>query len=195
MRIESSMNVIYVPFALRSALFDRYVTNHHIGRLFPRTLHYLRESADVALDNPEQSLRDWEFLEARLDSSSMRFYLDLLHRMRSWSFPYLGEFVRNFLRHRVFVRMAFIQESAAEFVYAREEVDEFELLHSEKVAKMISQENEQQLRKVLRVVHRNMDWLDISVSIKTRRASRQLIIHQKRIVDDLFESGALTGNL
>lgn len=106
-----------------------------LGNYFLEKLHYLRESADVALDNPEQSLRDWEFLEHRLDSSSMRFYLDLLHRLRSWSFPYLGEFVRNFVRNRVVIRMAFIQESAAEFIYAREDVDEFEPLHSEKLPK------------------------------------------------------------
>jgi len=171
------------------------VANHHIGRLLPRTLRYLRESADVALDYPEKSLHDWEYLEHRLDSSSMQFYLNLLQRLRSWSFPCVGGFLRNFVRNRVFIQMSLIQEVASEFVYAREEVDVFELLESEEVAKAISKENEVQLRRVLHVMHRNMDWPDISNSLKTRTASRQLLMHHKRIVDDLLENGALTGDL
>jgi hypothetical protein len=88
--------------------------------------------------------------------------------------------------------MSLIQEIASEFVYAREEVDVFELLESEEAAKTISQENEIQLRRVLHVMHRNMDWPDISNALKTRTASRQLLMHHKRIVDELLENGALT---
>lgn len=152
---------------------------------------YLRESADVALDYPEKSLHDWEYLEHRLDSSSMRFYLNLLQRLRSCSC--VGGILRNLVRNRVFNQMSLIQEIASEFVYAREEVDVFELLESEEAAKTISQENEVQLRRVLHVMHRNMDWPDISNALKTRTASRQLLMHHKRIVDELLENGALTG--
>mmetsp|Transcript_89716 Transcript_89716/g.179224 ORF Transcript_89716/g.179224 Transcript_89716/m.179224 type:complete len:853 (+) Transcript_89716:68-2626(+) len=170
----------------------KYVANHHIGRMPQRTLRYLREAADNQLDYPENPLHDWEYLEDRLDSPSLQFYLMVLQRLRTTRLPVLNWAISHFCRTQVFNQLALTQEVAAEYVYARGELSVKELLDNEAVALAITSESDRQLKKVLHYMHRNMEWPEISNALKTRTASRQLLMYHKRIVDELLEDGAIS---
>ena len=95
-----------------TAIRAKYVANQHMGRMLPRTLRYLRECSDMQLDYPERHLHDWEYLEHRLNSSSLQFYLMVLQRMRSAWLPGLSYLITWACENRVFSQLALNQEVA-----------------------------------------------------------------------------------
>ena len=175
-----------------TAVRAEYVANHHMGRMLPRTLRYLRESADQQLDYPEKRLQDWEYLEHRLDSKSIQFYLRVLQRARNMSVPVISQFLSWLCKTRVFDQLALVQEVASEFVYARSSIDLDQLLDNEEAGMRLHRESECEMRKVIRFLHSNMEWPEIANALKTRTAARQLLMYHSRMADELLEHGDIT---